>query len=251
MAILSESKYGFACQGNVLRISLLRAATAPDAEQDQGMHSHLYRLSIDPDENKRQASTSSLGLSYLIKVLSWSPTCQWLLTSSTLRYTVCSCHSMRGVCSDMALVLSPSTVRTLNANAESHEMITSSPFIVSGAPNVFLETVKRGENDSFDVDASGSTTVILRLYEAFGGHAQARLRIGGHLRVTDAFVTNLLEDEDDSIALNIMPDDASGNLVKLDFRGFEVKTVKLVLQQVKEDRTRQKEYVNVTHSLLQ
>ena len=36
VAFLSESKYGFACQGNVLRISLLRAATAPDAEQDQG-----------------------------------------------------------------------------------------------------------------------------------------------------------------------------------------------------------------------
>lgn len=38
MAILSESKYGFSCLGNVLRISLLRAATAPDAEQDQGEH---------------------------------------------------------------------------------------------------------------------------------------------------------------------------------------------------------------------
>ena len=36
VAILSESKYGFSCQGNVLRISLLRAATAPDADQDQG-----------------------------------------------------------------------------------------------------------------------------------------------------------------------------------------------------------------------
>jgi alpha-mannosidase len=37
VAFLSESKYGFSCQGNVLSISLLRAATAPDAEQDQGM----------------------------------------------------------------------------------------------------------------------------------------------------------------------------------------------------------------------
>jgi alpha-mannosidase len=38
VAILSESKYGFGCQGNILRISLLRAATAPDAEQDQGSY---------------------------------------------------------------------------------------------------------------------------------------------------------------------------------------------------------------------
>ncbi|KAF9070390.1 glycosyl hydrolases family 38 N-terminal domain-containing protein [Rhodocollybia butyracea] len=37
VAILSESKYGYSCRGNVLRISLLRAATAPDAEQDQGL----------------------------------------------------------------------------------------------------------------------------------------------------------------------------------------------------------------------
>ncbi|KAF8991674.1 glycosyl hydrolases family 38 N-terminal domain-containing protein [Cyathus striatus] len=36
VAILSESKYGFSCIGNMLRISLLRSATAPDAEQDQG-----------------------------------------------------------------------------------------------------------------------------------------------------------------------------------------------------------------------
>jgi alpha-mannosidase len=36
VAILSESKYGFSCIGNILSISLLRAATAPDAEQDQG-----------------------------------------------------------------------------------------------------------------------------------------------------------------------------------------------------------------------
>ena len=37
VAILSESKYGFSCLGNVLTISLLRSATAPDAEQDQGL----------------------------------------------------------------------------------------------------------------------------------------------------------------------------------------------------------------------
>lgn len=37
VAILSESKYGFSCPGNVLRISLLRGATEPDAEQDQGL----------------------------------------------------------------------------------------------------------------------------------------------------------------------------------------------------------------------
>jgi alpha-mannosidase len=41
VAILSESKYGFSCLGNVLSISLLRAATAPDADQDQGVFPSL------------------------------------------------------------------------------------------------------------------------------------------------------------------------------------------------------------------
>ena len=36
VAILSESKYGFSCLGSLMRISLLRSPTAPDAEQDQG-----------------------------------------------------------------------------------------------------------------------------------------------------------------------------------------------------------------------
>ncbi|KAJ6631931.1 hypothetical protein B0H10DRAFT_2206336 [Mycena sp. CBHHK59/15] len=44
VALLSESKYGFACQGNILHISLLRAATEPDAEQDQGEHTFSWAV---------------------------------------------------------------------------------------------------------------------------------------------------------------------------------------------------------------
>ena len=36
MTFLSNSKYGFTFQSNMLRISLLLSVTAPDAEQDQG-----------------------------------------------------------------------------------------------------------------------------------------------------------------------------------------------------------------------
>ena len=36
VAILNESKYGASADGQYLRLSLLRAATAPDPEQDQG-----------------------------------------------------------------------------------------------------------------------------------------------------------------------------------------------------------------------
>jgi len=110
------------------------------------------------------------------------------------------------------------------------------PFVVEGARNVFLETVKRGEYDSFEKavnldDKSVTTTVILRLYEAFGGHAQARLLVSNHLPVLKAFTTNLLEDEDEELYVLRSSDssDESSSALSLSFRGFEVKTVKLVL----------------------
>lgn len=111
-----------------------------------------------------------------------------------------------------------------------------SPFVVEGARNVFLETIKRGEYDSFDAPANldekdSPTTIVLRLYEAFGGHAQAKLVISSHLSVVKAFTTNLLEDEDEDLYI-LRPtegSESSGTVLSLSFRGFEVKTVKLVL----------------------
>lgn len=111
---------------------------------------------------------------------------------------------------------------------------------MEGARNVFLDTVKRGEYDSFekavnlDDDKSvTTTTVILRLYEAYGGHAHARLLISCHLPVVKAFTTNLLEDEDEELYVlrssDYSSDGGSGCTLSLSFRGFEVKTVKLVL----------------------
>lgn len=107
---------------------------------------------------------------------------------------------------------------------------------MEGARNVFLETVKRGEYDSFEKtvdldDKSVTTTVILRLYEAFGGHAQARLIVSNHLPVLKAFTTNLMEDEDEELYIlrSLDSSDSSGSALSLSFRGFEVKTVKLVL----------------------
>lgn len=43
---------------------------------------------------------------------------------------------------------------------------TKSQFRVENAPNVVLDTVKKAEN---------SNDVIVRLFEAYGGHARARL----------------------------------------------------------------------------
>ena len=101
------------------------------------------------------------------------------------------------------------------------------PFTVHGARNVFLDTVKRGLDDDFE-SKSGPASVVLRIYEAFGGHAQASLKIAKHIPVSKVLVTNLLEDPEAELSI-VEAEDHAHNVVKLNFHGFEVKTVKVVL----------------------
>lgn len=51
------------------------------------------------------------------------------------------------------------------------------PFTISGARNIMLETIKRGEDDDASYRSEDKQTVILRLYEQFGGHAKATLKM--------------------------------------------------------------------------
>jgi hypothetical protein len=97
VAILSESKYGFSCRGNALRISLLRAATAPDAEQDHGsLFSATTPAALGRALNSlgytflyfTQANMNFRGLFYPTVVTSSSHTSPSRPISSTPRCTV-------------------------------------------------------------------------------------------------------------------------------------------------------------------
>ena len=44
VALLNDSKYGYACHGNVLRLSLLRSPKSPDPTADMGEHRFRYAL---------------------------------------------------------------------------------------------------------------------------------------------------------------------------------------------------------------
>ncbi|KAH9926632.1 glycoside hydrolase family 38 protein [Epithele typhae] len=186
VAILSESKYGFSCRGNVLRISLLRAATAPDAEQDQGKHE--FSWAVLPHQGSFLESDVPIAA---------------------------------------ILFNSPLHVRLVEDTAAAPLLKTKPAFVVEGAPNIFLETVKRGLDDDFSATGSDGQTIVLRLYEAFGGHGTVKLRIAAHLPVVKVLETNLLEDElKEHAAYQTADADAA---VKLSFHGFEVKTIKLLL----------------------
>lgn len=49
VAVLTDSKYGYSCYGNELRVSLLRSPKSPDPEADQGRHEFVYALLPHPD----------------------------------------------------------------------------------------------------------------------------------------------------------------------------------------------------------
>ncbi|TCD63848.1 Glycoside hydrolase, 38 vacuolar alpha mannosidase [Steccherinum ochraceum] len=185
VAILSESKYGFSCRGNVLRISLLRAATAPDADQDMGKHE--FSWAVMPHQGHFLESDVPAAA---------------FLYNSPLHVRFASDESLAAPF-----------------------MSASPPFTISGDHNVILETIKRGEDDDFKKNTN--PTVVLRLYEAFGGHARVKLRVSPDFHVVKATITNLLEDELEVLGVKTDNDDLQS--VKLDFRGFEVKTVKLTL----------------------
>ncbi|KIJ07646.1 glycoside hydrolase family 38 protein [Paxillus involutus ATCC 200175] len=191
VAFLSESKYGFACEGNILRISLLRAATAPDAEQDQGKHE--FSWGVMPHVGSFLESDVPMA-AYIFN--------------------------------------SPLHLRAVPQATAASPLVLKLPFWLEGSSNVFLETIKRGEDDDFGVNGT-TKTVVLRLYEAFGGHGRVELRVARDVPVVNAYTTNLLEDHKSELAL------AQGAnrdfILKLDFRGFEVKTVKLVLAGGKSD----------------
>ncbi|KAK7035350.1 Glycoside hydrolase, 38 vacuolar alpha mannosidase [Paramarasmius palmivorus] len=188
VAILSESKYGFSCRGNMLRISLLRAATAPDAEQDQGKHEFSWAV-MPHLGHFLQSDVPVAGVQFNI--------------NNHYRYTTAKAREY-----------------SLNSSLRRLQ--------VEGAPNVFIETIKRGEYDTYESESSGPMTVILRLYEAYGGHAQALLKIGYLGDFLGVYSTNLLEDEESKLEL-VETDEKDIFGVKLQFRGFEVKTIKIVL----------------------
>jgi len=108
--------------------------------------------------------------------------------------------------------------------------LPKTPFSVHDAPNVFLETIKRSDDEKFsDKKESESSVVILRLYEAFGGHAVAQLKIASDVTVSKAILANLLEDDLETLTITQPTGDKPFSTVTVPFRGFQVVTVKLMI----------------------
>ena len=100
------------------------------------------------------------------------------------------------------LVFTRASVRHLENTTEAPHLKTKPPFAIESARNVFLETIKRGLQDD-DLSSHESPSIVLRLYEAFGGHGSTKLKFVQHRSVVEVLLANLLQVEDEVKELNV------------------------------------------------
>lgn len=192
VSILNDSKYGFAVAGNVMRLSLLRAPKAPDAHADMGRHSTRY--AIFPHAGPLSESTVRKAFEF----------------NNPLRIVGHKAHPA----------------------LHHHSPSILNSFHVHGAPNLVLDTIKRGEDDADvsrgELPAKKGKSVIVRIYDAMGGKSKAVLTWGA-LRVRKVVKVNALEDEVEDLSGMVVEMEGGRRGVKLEIRAFEVASYRLVL----------------------
>lgn len=140
VAVLNDSKYGWSCIDNILRLSLLRSAKAPDESADMGVQTFTY--AVMPHRGTFQ-SAGVIQAAYDLN-------CPLRINS-------------------LMMPDSPST---------------ETSFVEIDAPSVFLESLKMAEDQD--------NVLVARLYEAYGGHASAKVKFG--FPIKEAKLCDLLED---------------------------------------------------------
>ncbi|MBN1154780.1 alpha-mannosidase [candidate division KSB1 bacterium] len=97
-------------------------------------------------------------------------------------------------------------------------------FFAVDKPNIVLNTIKAGEPEQTFKDESTvqQTTLILRLYEAYGRETVATITLPEN--VQKAVVSNLLEEEIDELAFE-------KNQIRLTFEPYKIKTIKVWFNQ--------------------
>lgn len=122
-------------------------------------------------------------------------------------------------------------LRIISRTASSDSSLLNS-FQIHGAPNLVLDTIKRGEDDEDvsrgELPVKKGQSVIVRVYDALGGKSKAVLT-WGNLQVKKVVKVNALEDELEGEKDVVMTEVAGKKGAKIEMRAFEVATFKLVL----------------------
>jgi alpha-mannosidase len=196
VSILNDSKFGFATQGNVMRLSLLRSPKAPDAHADMGRHTTRYAIFPHTGGVDERTVRKAFEFNNPLKIVGHcAPTTEDGLAAAT----------------------GPSL---LNA------------FHIHNAPNLILDTIKRAEDDEdvsvHDLPVKSGHSVILRIYDSLGGRSKGVLTWGS-LKVTKVVRCNALEDEEEELGEKCVAESGEEGVV-VRVRAFEIVSLKVVLE---------------------
>lgn len=206
VSILNNCKYGGAIHGNLIRLSLLRSAKAPDNKADMGIHKFEY--AIYPHNGPLGIDTVKAGYNFNYKLIQ-NPYYQ--------------------IDDSISHLSSSSLLAAIRLKNHHHN------------GSLILSHIKRGEND-IDVSQYKSLTkneksIIVRVYESLGGgNSKGQLIIDKSIlkKIDKVFKTDGLENELEELKLNNkISDDLSDDdvvVVDITLRGFEIATYKILLK---------------------
>ncbi|OBR66560.1 hypothetical protein A7K91_03730 [Paenibacillus oryzae] len=221
VSLLNDCKYGYDIKDSVMRLSLLRAPSWPDAAADRGEHFFTYAL-YPHEGGWQQAGTvrEAAMLNEPLRIYDAGrqaevhPVCPVrpvqpdIGAISGIRGTSKTDRDPIGVASEIAKVGS-----AVSSNGEKPGSFHS--WINVTGKQVVLDTVKPAE------DGSG---IVLRLYESGGGRAETVIALSSHLLAGEdrfaASQVNVLEDWQSDLPME-------GQTLRLSFKPFEIKSIKL------------------------
>jgi alpha-mannosidase len=160
VSILNDCKYGFATQGNVMRLSLIRAPKAPDANADMGRHAFKYAIYPHRGGLSEQTVRAARDFGNPLKA-AW--------TSKENLESVKAKLEMVSIEGDSNIMLD-----VVKRGEDDKDVSTG------GLPT------KEGRG------------VVVRVYDALGGKGKAKIHVRGK-KVVRAWKTNLLEDEEEEL----------------------------------------------------
>jgi alpha-mannosidase len=195
VSILNDSKFGFATQGNVMRLSLLRAPKAPDAHADMGHHTTRYAIFPHAGQLDHKTVRKAFEFNNPLKIVGRS-------TSASTSSPILNAFHIHGASN---LVLD-----TIKRGEDD-------------------EDVSRGE-----LPVKEGHSVILRIYDSLGGKSKGVLT-WGQLKAKKVVKCNALEDDEKDGELEVQIVDVQGGGeeklgVKLEVRAFEIVTLKVLLE---------------------
>lgn len=203
VSILNDSRYGFATQGNIMRLSLLRSPKAPDAHADMGHH--ITRYAIFPHKGGLDERTVRKAAEFNnpMRIVGVHPSTKD--------------HRKGGILSSFTISSAPNLVLDTVKRAEDDEDVST-----------------------HDLPVKSGHAVILRLYDALGGKSVGTLT-WGDIPVRKVVRVNALEDEvegengeggelvvEEDVFKSGGKEKVKG--VKVGVRAFEIVTLKVYLE---------------------